>query len=196
MHSKLQISDRSFTDILIKSQAQAWAKFFQRVIYEAIICRRICVTEGWLTGFYRLYIQLWKLHLGVGTIYALLEILFWEQNSIKTASMEFWRRRGTNEDVWCSSYSLMTEQPWCSGATWILFTLGLTQARTKWITVFEIGHRQGWPDFRSNYNLFSYISPSITFSMKFIIYNLLLYKKAAYKCNSQRSGGVQLGQVL
>lgn len=63
------------------------------------------VAEGWLTGFYAPYIRFWKLHLGLYTIYALLEMLFCEQNSIKSASVDFWRRRGTNEHVWCSSYS-------------------------------------------------------------------------------------------
>lgn len=42
VQSKLQISGSSFTDISIRIQAQAWARFFRRASYEAIICRRNC----------------------------------------------------------------------------------------------------------------------------------------------------------
>lgn len=70
---------------------------------------KLSLRVDWLTGFYAPYIRVWKLHLGLYTIYALLEMLFCDQNSIKSASMDFWRRRGTNEHVWCSSYSFTSE---------------------------------------------------------------------------------------
>lgn len=162
MHGKLQTSDRSFTSISIKSQAQALAKFFQKAVPEAVIYRRLHVTEGWLSGFYVPYIQLWKLHLGLNTIYALLEVLFWEQNSIKTTKMELWSGRGTIGEV---RHSFMTEQLWSSSVTWILLTLGLNQTRAQWITTFETGYRQGWYNYRLNYKLLSCICPSITFNL-------------------------------
>lgn len=70
---------------------------------------KLSLRVDWLTGFYAPYIRVWKLHLGLYTIYALLEMLFCDQNSIKSASVDFWRRRGTNEHVWCSSYSFTSE---------------------------------------------------------------------------------------